>query len=161
MKFRSILALSAIVLSGTAAAAAAQTQNVTIEVQAVNQIAFTGSPSLVISAAAAGSGLTSVSSTGASYAVTTNQTGGKITAQLDAALPSGVTLSTNLTAPTSAGTSAGAVVLNAATATDVVTALSPTNQSGITVLYTLAASPTAGVVAPETHTITYTIIAGT
>lgn len=133
------------------------TQDVTFEVQAINELSFTGTPSLVISTATAGSAPTSATAS-ATYAITTNQTNRKITAQINSAMPSGVTLSVNLGAPAGA-TSAGAVSLGT-TAQDVVTGVSTVNASGLSVGYTLSATVAAGVVPSGTRTVTYTITAG-
>src|SRR5438552_1512011 len=108
MTSRHLLATIAL-LAGFTAVAAAQTtatQTVTFQVDAINQIAFSGSPSLVINTASAGSAPTAVTA-GATWAVTTNQTGSKITASINSAMPAGLTLSANLAAPAGA-TSAGA-----------------------------------------------------
>jgi len=130
---------------------------VTLEVQAINQIAFNGSPSLVISSATAGSAPTSATAS-ATYDITTNDTDRKITAQLDSDTPAGVTLSASLAAPSGA-TSAGAVPLTM-TAQDVVTGINTVSASGLGVTYTLSATAAAGVLPSATRTVTYTIIAG-
>ncbi|HEU0014879.1 MAG TPA: hypothetical protein VFQ45_14425 [Longimicrobium sp.] len=148
-----------VLLAATAGRADAQqaTQTVSYEVQAISEIAFTGSPSLVVSAATAGSAPTAVTAN-ASYAVTTNETNRKITAAIDTNMPTGVTLSVNLAAPTG-GSSAGAVTLGT-TAQDVVTGITQVNQGGLSVTYSLSATAAAGVVASGTRTVTYTITAG-
>lgn len=141
----------------TEAQAQTATQTVTYEVAAVDQISVSGSPSLVINSATAGSGLTSASASG-SYAVTTNGSLRKITAQLDSNMPSGVTLTANLAAPTG-GTSAGVVTLSSIAA-DVVTGISTVDQSGLGITYGLSATVAAGVVASGNKTVTYTITSG-
>jgi hypothetical protein len=153
------LLLAAALLTCTATVARAQTgtQDLNGEVQAINQIALTGSPSLVISTAAAGSAPTSVTAN-AAYAITTNETNRKITAQIDADAPAGVTIAASLAAP-SGGTSAGAVLLST-TAQDVVTGISTVSTSGLNVTYTLSATAAAGVVPSFKRTVTYTITAG-
>ncbi|HSU15181.1 hypothetical protein [Longimicrobium sp.] len=143
--------------AGKAHAQSSNTQDVTLEVQAINQIAFTGSPSLVISSAATGGALNSATAN-ATYAITTNETGRKVTAQLDSDTPPGVTLSVNLAAP-SLGTSAGTVQLGTS-AQDVLTNVGRTSVSGLGLTYTLSAAASAGVVAATTRTVTYTIVAG-
>ena len=106
-----------------ASALLAQTAShvLTFQVSAINQVSVSGTPSLTINAAVAGSAPTTVTATGSTYSVTTNQSTAKITAAIDVAMPTGVTLSTTLAAP-SGGTSAGIKSLSA-TATDVVTGL--------------------------------------
>jgi opacity protein-like surface antigen len=153
-------AAPALVLAALPAARAqaqSATQDVTLEVQAINQIAFTGSPSLTIASATAGSAPNSASAN-ATYAITTNESDRKITAEIDSDTPSGLTLSVNLAAPSGA-TSAGAVQLST-TAQDVVTGISTVNASGLNVTYTLQATSAAGVVPSTSRTVTYTITAG-
>jgi hypothetical protein len=147
-------------LAGVSSAAAAQTANqtVTFQVDAINQIAFAGSPSLVINTATAGSNPTDATAA-ASWAVTTNQTGAKITASIGSAMPAGLTLSVNLSAPAGA-TSAGAQSLST-TAIDLVTSITKLAQSGIGANYSLSATPAAGVVSSTNRTVTYTITGGT
>lgn len=152
------LALGFISLAGSASAQTA-TQSVTIAVNPINQIAFTGSPSLTITTATAGSNPTSVSDASATWAVTTNQTGAKITASIASALPAGITLSVALAAPTG-GTSAGSQALGV-TAVDLVTSITKLAQGGLGVTYTLGATAAAGVVASTSRVVTYTITGGT
>lgn len=156
---RSILAAAALV-AATATAAQAQQQTVTLEVQAINQMSVSGDPgALTISSATAGSAPTAAQDASTTYAFTTNQTGAKITAAVDQALPSGVTLSVALAAPTGA-TSAGAVALGTTDA-DLVTGITKLNESGRTITYTLAATAAAGVVSSTSRTVTFTVVAGT
>ncbi len=138
----------------------AQTQTVSFEVRAINQMSVSGNPgALVISTATAGSAPTDATDATTTWAVTTNQTGTKVTAAIDLAMPSGVTLKVNLGAPTGA-TSAGSVSLGT-TAVDLVTGITKLNASAKTVTYTLSATPAAGVVASASRTVTYTVVAGT
>jgi hypothetical protein len=157
IRFAAALAVTATALAAHDASAQSDDQTVTYEVAAVDQISVSGSPSLVINAATAGSGLTSVTASG-SYAITTNGTGRKITAELDTDMPDDVTLTVSLAAPSGA-TSAGTVTLDA-TARDVVTGITEVNQSGLSVSYGLSATVTAGVVPQGNKTVTYTITAG-
>jgi hypothetical protein len=156
------LALGMIAMPLLARSSSAQTtanQSVTIAVNPINQIAFTGSPSLTITTAAAGSNPTSVSDASATWAVTTNQTGAKITASIASALPAGVTLSVSLAAPAGAS-SAGTQPLGV-TAVDLVTGITKLAQGGLGVTYTLGATAAAGVVASTSRVVTYTITGGT
>jgi hypothetical protein len=158
MKFRSMVALSAIVIAAGASHAAAQTQAVTLEVQTVNKLAFSsGTIALQINNGTAGGGLTAATGTG-TYSITTNDTTQKITAQIDQATPTGVTLSVDLTAP-SGGTSTAQQL--GTTAVDVVTGISKVSSSGLNVVYTLSAVVSAGVVPQTSRTVTYTLVAGT
>jgi hypothetical protein len=159
MNARYILTIVA-ALAGAVRTTAAQTatQNLTFQVDAINQIAFTGNPSLAINTASAGSNPTSASAA-ATWAVTTNQTNAKITASINAAMPANVTLAVDLTAPAGA-TSAGAQPLSTV-AVDVVSGLTQVAQGALAVAYTLSASAAAGVVPSTTRTVTFTITGGT
>ena len=152
--------LAGLALLTTASTASAQvTQDVTIAVNAISQIAVTGgAQSLTISTATAGSPLTNASAT-VSWAVTTNQLNQKVSASVDQALPAGVTLSVQLEAPTAGGLSTGPNPLST-TAADLVTGISTLAESGLDLTYTLAATLAAGTVASTTRTVTYTITAG-
>jgi hypothetical protein len=144
-----ILATMALMV-GAASAASAQTatQTVTFQVDAINQIAFSGSPSLVINTATAGTD-PSAATAAATWAVTTNQSGAKVTASIGSAMPAGVT----------GATSAGAQALGT-TAVDVVTGITKIAQGTLGVTYTLSATAAAGVVSSTSRTVTYTITGG-
>ena len=158
MKTRNFLA-TMLLLAGAASAASAQTatQTVTFQVDAINQIAFSGSPSLVINTATAGVD-PSAATAAATWAVTTNQSGAKVTASIGSAMPSGVSLTVNLAAPAGA-TSAGAQALST-TAVDLVTGLTKVAQGTLGVTYSLTATAAAGVVSSTSRTVTYTITGG-
>ena len=153
-----ILSAMALMVAATSAASAQVTQTVTFQVNAINQIAFSGSPSLLINTATAGSAPTSATAN-ASWAVTTNQTGAKITASINSAMPAGLTLSVDLSAPGGA-TGAGSTALGT-TSVDVVTGITKLAQGALGVAYTLDATPAAGVQSSTTRTVTYTITGGT
>ena len=156
---RSAVALALVAFGAVSAQAQTATQTVAFQVNAINQIAFTGSPSLTITTAVAGSAPTSVTDASASWAVTSNQSSAKITASIPTAMPTGLTLSSNLTAPTG-GTSAGFLALSA-TAVDLVTGITKIAQGSLGVSYKLDATAAAGVVASSTRIVTYTITGGT
>jgi hypothetical protein len=154
--------LVAVVLSATPAVLSAQTsatQTVTFAVSAINDIAVTGSPSLTITAAPAGSAPTAVTDATGTWAVTTNQTAAKISASIPSAMPTGLTLGVNLGAPAGA-TSAGLTTLGTV-AVDLVTTITKLSQTGLTVTYQLSATTAAGVVTSATKVVTYTISGGT
>jgi hypothetical protein len=155
---RTAVALALVAVAGSAQAQTA-TQTVTFAVNAINQIAFVGSPTLTITTAVAGSAPTSVSNAASTWAVTTNQTGAKITASIPANMPAGLTLSASLAAPVTA-TSAGFQSLST-TAVDVVTTLTKLNAGALAVTYKLDATAAAGVVASNSRVVTYTITGGT
>ena len=135
------------------------TQSLSFAINAINQIGFTGAPALTITTAAAGTAPTSAINATATWAVTTNQTGAKITASIPTAMPAGLTLSVNLTAP-AGGTSAGYKALGIVSI-DAVTGVTKVAQGALGVLYKLDATPAAGVIASATRVVTYTITGGT
>ena len=79
----------------------------------------------------------------------------KISAVLSGAMPAGVTLTVQLTAPTGA-TSLGAVALDA-TVRDLVGNITNTTVETQTITYTLSATAAAGVIAPASRTVTFTV----
>jgi hypothetical protein len=145
--------------SAGVAGAQSATQTVTFQVSAINQVSVTGSPSLTITTAAAGSTPTPATDASATWAVTTNQSTAKITASIPTAMPTGLTLSANLTAPTGA-TSAGLKALGV-TAVDMVTNVTKVAQGALGITYQLDATLAAGVVASGSRLVTYTITGGT
>ena len=157
-RFSVAIALLA-VASPRSAKAQLATQTVGFAVNAINVIAFTGSPSMTIITALAGSNPTTVTNATARWAVTTNQTGAKITASIPTNVPTGLTLSVSLQAPTG-GVSLGFKALTTATV-DLVTGVTKRNQINRTVSYRLAATPAGGVIASTTRVVTYTITGGT
>ena len=155
------LALLAVValLPISGAGAQSATQTVHFRVNAINQIAVSGNPGpLAITTATAGSGLTSATSTGSTYSITTNEANQKITASLNQAMPDGVTLEIALGAPTGAA-SVGSVPLGTASA-DVVTGISATASSALPITYRLHAM-TQVQTGPTSRTVTFTIVSGT
>lgn len=155
--------MAAITVLGSTPLAAIQaqtaTQTVQFQVNAVNQIAVSGNPTpLAIATATAGSALTSATSTGTTYAITTNESNQKITASLDQGLPAGVTLEILLGAPAGA-VSAGSVPLGTAGA-DLVTGISATASSALPITYRLNAT-TQVQMGPAARTVTFTIVSGT
>jgi hypothetical protein len=160
MKSTTLFSLGALVAVAAVSTASAQTatQTVTFQVSAINQIAVTGTPSLVINAATAGSAPTSVTSSGNTWSVTTNQTGASITASIPTAMPAGLTLSANLTAPAGA-TSTGLTALGT-TAVNVITGITKLNSAALALSYQLDATAAAGVIGSATRVVTYTITGG-
>lgn len=157
---RRILASVALLVGVTTAAAAqtTATQTVTFQVDAINEIAFAGAPSLLINSATAGSAPTSATSAVATWAVTTNQSNAKITASINAVMPAGLALSANLAAP--AGASSAGLQSLSTVAVDVVTGITQIAASALGVTYQLDATAAAGVVASQSRTVTYTITGG-
>lgn len=143
-------------LVAPAHAAATATTTATFEVDAINEIALSGTPPvLTVNAAVAGAAPTAVTAS-QTYAVTTNQTA-KISAAIDSDMPAGVTLTATMAPPTGA-TSLNAVALTAASQ-DLVSGITGLNESGLVLTYGLSATAAAGVVASSSKTVTYTITA--
>jgi len=153
-----VAALALVLFAIPAAHAQTATQTVTFAVNAINQIAFVGTPSLTITTAVAGSAPTSVTDASSTWAVTCNQTGAKISAAIASNMPAGLTLSANLAAPTGA-TSALYQSLSTVSV-DLVTGITKLAQGSLTATYKLDATPAAGVVTSQTRVVTYTISGG-
>jgi DNA-binding response OmpR family regulator len=160
MKVSRTVIVSGLVLMAAAVSAKAQTatQTVTFQVDAINQVAVSGAPSLHITAAVAGGAPTTATSSGNTWAVTTNQSGAKITASIGSAMPTGVTLSANLAAP--AGATTGGLLALGTTAVDMVTSITKLNASSLALTYQLDATSAAGVISSTTRVVTYTITGG-
>ncbi len=156
---RSAVVLALVAFGAVSAQAQTANQTVTFQVNAINRIAFVGAPSLTITTAVAGSAPTSATDASASWAVTTNQTGAKITASIPSNMPAGLTLSSSLAAPAGA-TSAGFQALSTVSA-DLVTVITKLAQGTLGVTYKLDATAAAGVVASGSRVVTYTITGGT
>ena len=161
-RYARLMALSITLIAASATSARGQltaTQNVSFSIGAINQIAFFGTPSLAVSTAIAGAAPSSVTNATATWAVTTNQSGAKITASIPAIMPAGVTLSSSL-APPAGATSLGLRPLTTV-AVDLVTTITKVAQGALLVTYKLDATPAAGVVASSSRIVTYTITGGT
>jgi hypothetical protein len=156
---RTAVALALVAVAATSAQAQTANQTVTFQVNAINQIAFVGAPSLTITTAVAGSAPTSVTDASATWAVTTNQTGAKITASIPLNMVAGLTLSSNLVAPAGAA-SAGYMPLSTVSS-DLVTGITKLFAAPLGVTYKLDATAAAGVIASGTRVVTYTITGGT
>jgi hypothetical protein len=125
---------------------------------------FTVSTALVgtmnVNAAVAGSQPSSVTNGISTYTLVTRRNRGitRVTANLNAALPAGVTLTVSLVSPGGGIVSAGPVSLTVAQQ-NVLTSLpnSTTTFAAATITYVLSATVTAGVVASTPRTITFTL----
>jgi hypothetical protein len=156
-RYSMFVACGAMCLASGVAHAQTASQTVGFEVQSINVLSATGSPSLVINTAVPGSQPTQATASG-SYAITTNEASRKITIEIDTLMPANVTLKATLAAPTGAS-SAGPITLTT-TPTDAVTAVATVAQSGLSISYTLDATVAAGVVPAGTRHVTLTIVAG-
>lgn len=117
-----------------------------------------GSPSTMqVSTATAGLGLTPVTDASTTYNVHGGGIGNhEMTAQIDVAMPAGVTLTVTLGAPNK-GSSTGPVTLDVS-AQPVVTNMGNGSATG-SITYVLSATPDAGIVPVQTRTVTFTIVA--
>ena len=155
---RSLLAALLVVAAAASASAQTANQTVTLQVDAINLISVSGTPSLTVSAAVAGGAPTSVTSTGNTWAVTTNQSSSKITASIASTLGTGFTLSASMGAPTG-GSSAGYQALGTS-AVDLVTGITKLNETGLALSYKLDATAAAGTLSSTTRVVTFTITGG-
>lgn len=149
-------AAATLALSATAWTAESDDQTVNFDVQAINSIDVDNAAvSLTINAATASGPTDDTESS--SYSITTNAgtDGKKITARLNIAMPTGVTLLADVAAPSASSTSLGDVALTAADQ-DVVTGIEAVNAANVTIGYTLQATIAAGVVSGS-RTVTYTL----
>lgn len=123
-------------------------------------LTVSGSPApMRVSAAAAGLAPAPVTDNSTTYYILSAPVvGQRITAQLDASMPLGVTLAVRLAAPMMA-TSAGTVALDT-TPREVVSGVGVNIDGTYSITYTLSATVQAGVVPPQTRTVTLTIVAG-
>lgn len=152
------LIVSGLAVSALLAGPTAQ-QTVTYEVSAINELSVSSpTVSLTVNAATAGSAPTAASDASTSYAITTNEGNRKITGVLNTDMPTGVSLSASLAAPSGAD-SVGPVALTG-TAQDLVTGISTLNESGKVITYNLSATSAAGVVPSASKTVTLTVTAG-
>ena len=150
-------------LASMAFAADSDTNTITYEVTAINEVAITGDVTLTVNAAVAGSAPTQAVDNTATYAITTNcaDDAKKLTGGIDAAMDDGLTLAVTAEAPTGA-TSAGAVDISAAITdtsdADLVTVIDAVNESALGLGFTLDATAAAGVIASDTRTFTLTLV---
>lgn len=128
-------------------------QQVQINVSEIAVIAVTGNVNMTINSASAGQAPDNAYATVA-YNMTTNGTNKKISAALDTAMPTGLTLNATMAAPSGA-TSSGKLTLST-TSVDMVTSISKVRGTGLALNYEAVATVDAS---PDsyTRTVTYTI----
>jgi hypothetical protein len=146
VKLRLVLAIAALLPLGSRAAFA-------------QTLGVSGNPGLLrVSAAVSGSEPIAVTNSVTSYTVTTPNANRlyNITAQLNAAMPVGLTLNATLAAPAGA-TSLGPIALDQ-TARNVVTNVPRRTNSTHGITYQLVATVAAGVVPVSTRIVTLTIV---
>lgn len=137
------------------------TQSVNLTVSTVYKISTSGNPAaLIVTTGTAGTdALTSVSDNSTTYSITQNFGNTvKITANLDAVLQAGYTLTMNLAS--TKGTTAGTVNISNATsgsAVSVVTAINRGADGGQPITYTFSALASAGMLTSTMKTVTLTL----
>jgi hypothetical protein len=122
------------------------------------QITVSGSPAkMTVAAAVAGSAPTTVTNSSTTYSVTKPLAPRSytITAQINNAMPAGVTLQVTL-ASAGNGSSNGAVTLST-TAQNAITGIT-LKVTGATITYQLSATAAAGVVATSSRIVTFTAV---
>jgi hypothetical protein len=128
-------------------------QQVSINVAEIAVIAVQGTINMSITTATAGQAPDAVT-TNATYALTTNGTDKKISAELDQALPEGLSIFATMSAPSNA-TSIGKVQLSN-NAADLVSGVTQVNESGLQLTYEAVATVNA-TTENVARTVTYTI----
>lgn len=132
------------------------THVVNFDFQQINEISIAGNPNLNISSAVAGQDPLDVTDSSSVCAITTNDIDKRITASIDIAMPTLVTLKVYVVAPSGSGTSQGYVPLSLS-ASDVVTGISRVADNSMAITYKLSATVGAGVLSTETRTVTFTL----
>ncbi len=152
-----IATMTMLLVNSAFAQPATQTQTLTLSVGTVYKMIVSGNPAAMnITTGTAGTdALTSVTDASTTYSITQNYGPTvKITAQLDAALAAGYSLTVTLAS--GKGTSIPNVPLNA-TAANVVTGIGMGADAAKQISYTFAANASAGTMASGSHTVTYTL----
>lgn len=137
-------------------------QSVTFTIPAVSVFSITGDVSFgTFSTPVAGSDFARINiNNGQSYNITNNAGSGnrKITGQLTAPLPAGLTLGLGMNPPYgSGGISAGIVNANSSSATNLVTQIGNGAYTNVQVFYGLTAAVATTAVGSGTITVTYTL----
>lgn len=146
---------------GFAAGSTTGSSNLTYTVPSVSVLTVSGNVTFgTFATPAAGSDFSSLSDSSTYYNVTNNagSTSRKVTVQLGAALPSGISLSASCNAPTGA-TSSGTTTVPSASAAPVVTAIGNGAFSNNTITYNIFAAVATASVATATLALTYTLTA--
>jgi hypothetical protein len=137
------------VIGSSAAAQTTVVTQISYVFPSISRVSLDAKQSLVLNRA----GRAAIAGT---YGITTNESNRKIVVQLDADMPSGMTLSASLGAP-DGGTSAGTVPLKAEPM-EVVTGIASTARADLPITY--AVTSASGSSASAKRTVVFTIIAG-
>jgi hypothetical protein len=147
-------------VAGTAFGGNTDTITINYEVQAINELNIDGaSVTLTVTGASTTAGAQPTSAAAnTTYDITTNVSNPahkKLTAAIDSDMPAGLTLTLDVTAP-STGTGAGSTTISH-TAADVVTAISAVAESDIAMSFGMSANVSAGTVSTASKTLTLTL----
>jgi hypothetical protein len=147
--------MAALLLSGIAAgsafAADSAIQNIAFTIDAFNSIAVSGDPAPLGT-------VSHPTDTSTTYSVSTNGTGMSITAEIDANMPTGVTLNVALAHPT--GTSESVAHDLTTSPFEVVTGITELSQSGLGITYNLSALVSVPPTASDDRVVTLTVTEG-
>lgn len=141
-------------------AVAVMALSISARVLSGQSLSVSGSPAdMAVNTAVAGSPPTAVSNATTTYTIGTHNAANGVTAQLNTAMPAGVTLTMTMAA-CGGGTSYGAIVLSA-TPQNMVHGIKTSGNGTCTaaITYQVSATVAAGVVAIQTRTVTLTEIA--
>jgi hypothetical protein len=149
--------LTAGILGQAAFAADTVEQTVNFSVAPINEISVSSASVTIptIVSTLAGADPEPVLASGGTYAITTNETGKKITGSIDTNMNPGMALEVRLDAPTG-GSISNSFQLLTTTAVDLVNGLSTLSESGNAIVYRLTTTAEAGVVS-ESRVLTLTI----
>ncbi|MFP4459746.1 MAG: hypothetical protein ACLFSQ_09185 [Candidatus Zixiibacteriota bacterium] len=157
---RVITLVMVIALASFAFAADNDAITINYDVDPINELEITdGSVSLTVNSATAGSEPDAATTASSTYGITTNEDAKKITAAIDSDMEDNVTLSIDVSAP-STGTGAGSTDISATAtgaAADVVTAIGAVAESGLNIDFDLSATVAAGTISGGSRTLTLTV----
>lgn len=132
------------------------TQTIVFSITPISEIAISGSPCpMIASQACAGNDVFDVVDDSTFYAVTSNGSSEKLFSCLDNQMPPGTALLVLASAPIGA-TSTGIVNLDVAGQT-LVTGISQTAQSNLQISYIFRCTTAAGILAPTSRIVTFTL----
>lgn len=134
----------ALIAAVTAIAQTEGTSGVIINVSSINEISLSGNPgALTVSSATPGSEPDSVVDSSTTWNISTNNSGMKMTGNIDLAMPSGVTLEVQLQAP--GGASSQGYQSLTTTSKDLVLGINGGYGSSLTINYRLSATVNAAI----------------
>jgi hypothetical protein len=157
LKWLTGAALMSVPVAAHAQVQAYATQVVRLEIRPINQVALSGTTTFTLPARS-GSQAEIVTSASASYAITTNEENRRILVALDEHMPSGVTLTMRMAAPS--GARAGESVTLSADPQVAVTGISRLNARDLGIDFTLRTAASAVIPSTVTRTVRVTLVSG-